>query len=48
MSISTSAAAAAQMSLPVEPDAGSRRLNTAKALQEAIGSQMEKDTRLYS
>ncbi|WP_369046701.1 alpha-ketoacid dehydrogenase subunit beta [Sinomonas sp. P10A9] len=33
--------------LPVEPEAGTRRLNTAKALQEAIGSQMEANPEVF-
>ncbi|WP_125613200.1 alpha-ketoacid dehydrogenase subunit beta [Specibacter cremeus] len=37
----------ARQALPVEPDAGNRRLNTAKAIQEAIGSQMERDESVF-
>lgn len=31
----------------IEPDAGSRKLNTAKAIQEAIGSEMEHDDSVF-
>lgn len=41
------AGAHAPSSLPVEPEAGTRRLNTAKALQEAIASQMEANPEVF-
>ncbi|WP_287933558.1 alpha-ketoacid dehydrogenase subunit beta [Arthrobacter sp.] len=47
MSQTTTGTDAAHKFLPVEPDPGSRRLNTAKALQEAIGSQMEQDDSVF-
>ncbi len=33
--------------LPVEPAAGTRKLNTAKAIQEAIGAEMEQDDSVF-
>lgn len=33
--------------LPVEPDAGKRKLSTAKAIQEAIGQRMERDDSVF-
>lgn len=47
MSISTENTTPAQASLPIEPLAGTRQLNTAKALQEAIGSQMKHDESVF-
>lgn len=38
---------AALTSLPVEPAAGNRKLNTAKAIQEAIGAQMAHDDSVF-
>lgn len=47
MSATTENTTAALKALPLEPPAGTRRLNTAKALQEAIGSAMEQDPAVF-
>ncbi|PYI39312.1 alpha-ketoacid dehydrogenase subunit beta [Arthrobacter psychrolactophilus] len=47
MSISTENTTPGQASLPIEPLPGTRRLNTAKAIQEAIGSAMVQDDSVF-